>query len=249
MLQQAYEDYTAEQLEVWAILYARQLEFLRGRVYAGYYEGLAALGFSANEIPRITQLSAQLDALAGWRLQVVEDFLPPDEYLTTTASRTLPVTAFLRGMDELDHSKRPDMFHDVFGHTALLTVPAFREYLEQLSALAVERIDDAQWVYRIANFNKWVTEFGLVLAEDGSLRAYGAGLLSSSGELDWALGKNLDGGTGGPRRLPVDVPTMVATPHQRAEYQAQYFVLPSFERLRELVPELRAVLTEAGHSS
>jgi phenylalanine-4-hydroxylase len=243
MLQQAYEDYTAEHFEVWAILYGRQLEFLRGRVYDGYYEGLAALGFSANEIPRITKLSAHLDALAGWRLRVVEDFLPPDEYLTSTAARTLPVTAFLRGMDELDHSKRPDMFHDVFGHTALLMVPAFREYLEQLSALAVERIDDAQWVYRIANFNKWVTEFGLVATADGSLRAYGAGLLSSSGELDWALGQ------GGPRRLQVHVGTMVATPHQRAEYQTQYFVLPSFDRLRELVPELRAVLTEEGHSS
>jgi phenylalanine-4-hydroxylase len=243
MLQQAYEDYTAEHFEVWAILYARQLEFLRGRVYDGYYEGLAALGFSAHEIPRITKLSAHLDALAGWRLRVVEDFLPPDEYLTTTAARTLPVTAFLRGMDELDHSKRPDMFHDVFGHTALLMVPAFREYLEQLSALAVERIGDASWVYRIANFNKWVTEFGLIAMADGSLRAYGAGLLSSSGELDWALDES------GPRRLPVDVRTMVATPHQRAEYQTQYFVLPSFDRLRELVPELRAVLAEESPSS
>lgn len=245
MLQQAYEDYTAEHFEVWAILYGRQLEFLRGRVYDGYYEGLGALGFSADEIPRITELSAHLDALAGWRLRVVEDFLPPDEYLTTTATRTLPVTAFLRGMDELDHSKRPDMFHDVFGHTALLMVPEFRAYLEQLSALAVERIDDAQWVYRIANFNKWVTEFGLITAADGSLRAYGAGLMSSSGELDWALGDTPEG----PRRLPVDVRTMVASPHQRAEYQAQYFVLPSFEHLRELVPELRAVLGEEGHSS
>jgi phenylalanine-4-hydroxylase len=242
MVQQAYEDYTAEHFEVWGILYGRQLEFLRGRVYDGYYEGLAALGFSAKVIPRITDLSAHLDAIAGWRLRVVEDFLPPDEYLATTASRMLPVTAFLRGMDELDHSKRPDMFHDVFGHTALLTVPAFREYLEQLSVLAVERIDDPQWVYRIANFNKWVTEFGLVTAADGSLRAYGAGLLSSSGELDWALGET-------PRRLPVDVRTMVATPHQRAEYQAQYFVLPSFDHLRNLVPELRAVLAEESHSS
>lgn len=244
-MQQAYEDYTAEHFEVWAILYARQLEFLRGRVYDGYYEGLAALGFSAAEIPRIPKLSGHLDALAGWRLQVVEDFLPPDEYLTTTATRTLPVTAFLRGMDELDHSKRPDMFHDVFGHTALLMVPAFREYLEQLSALAVERIDDPSWVYRIANFNKWVTEFGLITAADGSLRAYGAGLLSSSGELDYALGDAADA----PLRLPVDVRTMISTPHQRAEYQAQYFVLSSFEQLRELVPTLRAVLTQEEHSS
>jgi phenylalanine-4-hydroxylase len=244
MLQQAYEDYTAEHFEVWSILYGRQLEFLRGRVYDGYYDGLDALGFSADAIPRITELSSHLDALAGWRLRVVEDFLPPDEYLTTTASRTLPVTAFLRGMDELDHSKRPDMFHDVFGHTALLMVPEFREYLEQLSELAVERINDAQWVYRIANFNKWVTEFGLIAAADGSLRAYGAGLMSSSGELDWALGE----ASNGPRRLPVDVRTMVASPHQRAEYQAQYFVLPSFDHLRGLVPELRAVLDEEGHS-
>jgi phenylalanine-4-hydroxylase len=246
MLQQAYEDYTAEHFEVWAILYARQLEFLRGRVYDGYYEGLAALGFSAKEIPRIPNLSAHLDAIAGWRLRVVEDFLPPDEYLTTTATRMLPVTAFLRGLDELDHSKRPDMFHDVFGHTALLTIPAFCEYFEQLSALAVERIDDPQWVYLVANFNKWVTEFGLVTAADGTLRAYGAGLLSSSGELAWALGGALGEG---PRRLPVDVRTMVATPHQRAEYQAQYFVLPSFDRLRDLVPELRAVLAEVSRPS
>lgn len=242
MLRQAYEEYTAEHFQVWAILYRRQLEFLRGRVYDGYYEGMATLGFSPSEIPRITDLSAHLDAIAGWRLCVVEDFLPPAEYLATTASRTLPVTAFLRGMDELDHSKRPDMFHDVFGHTALLTIPAFRDYLEQLSALAVERIDDVGHVYRIANFNKWVTEFGLIAAADGSLRAYGAGLLSSSGELDHALGS-------APQRLPVDVPTMVATPHQRAEYQTQYFVLESFDQLHDLVPQLRAVLAREASAT
>ena len=234
MLTQAYESYTPEHFQVWDILYRRQLEFLRGRVYARYYDDLEQLGFSAAEIPRFSTMSARLTEVAGWRLQEVEDFLPPAEYLSLTAQRTLPATTFLRTMKDLDHCKRPDMFHDVFGHTALLVNPRYRAYLEALSRLALEHIDDEQWVYQIANFNKWVTEFGLI-AEDGVIKAYGAGLLSSSGELDWALGD-------GPQRLPADVRTMVGSPHQRAEFQAQYFVIDSFDWLATCVEQLRDVL-------
>jgi phenylalanine-4-hydroxylase len=234
MLRQSYESYTPEHFEVWGILYRRQTAFLRGRVYARYYHDLEQLGFSATEIPRFATMSPRLQAVAGWQLQEVEDFLPPAEYLSLTARRTLPATTFLRTMKDLDHCKRPDMFHDVFGHTALLVNPGYRTYLEALSKLAVEHVDDEQWVYQIANFNKWVTEFGLI-AEDGTLKAYGAGLLSSSGELDYALGDQ-------PRRLPADVAVMVATPHVRAEFQAQYFVIDSFDWLATCVDRLREVL-------
>jgi phenylalanine-4-hydroxylase len=235
MLTQRYESYTPEHFQVWGILYRRQLEFLRGRVYGRYYDDLEQLGFSADEIPRFATMSPRLTEVTGWRLREVEDFLPPDEYLSLTAQRTLPATTFLRTMKDLDHCKRPDMFHDVFGHTALLVNPGYRVYLEALSQLALEHIDDEHWVYQIANFNKWVTEFGLI-AEDGEVKAYGAGLLSSSGELDWALGE-------APRRLPANVRLMVGSPHQRAEFQAQYFVIDSFDWLATCIDELREVLT------
>lgn len=233
-LRQNYDDYTPEQFDVWSILYRRQLGFLRGRVYADYYEDLDRLGFSADEIPRFSVMSARLEEVAGWRLQIVADFLPPKEYLGLTAKRLLPATAFLRNMDELDHCKRADMFHDVFGHTVLLVNPHYRAYLEALSRLAIERIDDESFLGLVSNFNKWVTEFGLI-AEGGSVKAYGAGLLSSSGELDYAVSDET-------RHLPADVRGMLHTKHVRAEYQEQYFVIDSFEWLRGAVPALRTVL-------
>ncbi len=235
---QFYENYTLEQFEVWSILYRRQLERLRGRVYARYYDDLEQLGFSAGELPRFSSMSPQLQALTGWRLEAVADFLEPAEYLGFTARCVLPATTFMRTMSELDHCRRPDMFHDVFGHTPLLVNPGYRAYLGLLSELAVSRVGDEEVIYKIANFNKWVTEFGLI-DELGDIKAFGAGLLSSSGELEHALGD-------GARRLPAEVQTMVTTPHVRAEFQAQYFVIESFDSLVEKVHELSGLLDAAA---
>ncbi len=233
-MRQAYDVYQAEDFEVWSILYNRQLGFLRGRVYDRYFDDIAALGFTAEEIPRFDRTSERLEELTGWTLYPVEDYVEPADYLALTATRRQPATTFLRSMDELDHCKRPDIFHDVFGHGPLLMIPGYSEYLISLSTLALEHVDDEEIVGLIANFNKWVSEFGLIECA-GEVKAYGAGILSSSGELDHALG-------GGARQVPADVGEMVATPHQRAELQPQYFVIPSFRWLRDAVPALRSVL-------
>lgn len=235
MASQIYERYTAEDFEVWTILYRRQIEFLRGRVYTGYDDDLDRLGFSEKQIPRFTDMNRRLEAIAGWRLQAVDGFQEPKTYLSLLARRRLPVSTDLRSMEELDHCKRPDIFHDLFGHSVLLVIPRFRAYLEDFSRLALTHIEDESFLSGISNFNKWVTEFGLI-QENGATRAYGAGLLSSLGELDHALGD-------GPKRLPADARAMIFTPHVRAEYQEQYFVIDSFDWLAGAVPEIESILT------
>lgn len=234
MLGQVYEGYTAEDVEVWSILYRRQLGSLRGRVYSGFHEDLERLGLAPDRIPRFAELSRRLDEIAGWQVEAVGGFLPSREYLSMMAGRRLPAVARLRDKSELVHCKQPDLFHDVFGHAALLVRPTFRAYLEAFSRSALEHLGDERVLGHLGNFNKWVTEFGLI-RENGSVKAFGAGLLSSSGELDHALGQV-------PRHLPADARTMIFTPHVSAEYQAQYFVLDSFDWLAGVVAEVQGVL-------
>ncbi|MNC92377.1 Phenylalanine-4-hydroxylase [compost metagenome] len=68
------------------------------------------------------------------------------------------------------------------------------------------------------------------------VRAYGAGLLSSGGELAYCVEDPR------PRRLPFDLERIMATDYQIDRYQETYFVIDSFDHLmRETAPDFTPI--------
>lgn len=115
----------------------------------------------------------------------VSGLVPEDVFLEHLSHRRFPAGNFIRAADSLDHIERPDVFHDVFGHVTLLALPAVADFMQAMGAagLAARK---AGAVHRLARLYWYSVEFGLAL-EDGSPRIYGAGLLSSFGEIRFAL--------------------------------------------------------------
>ena len=144
------------------------------------------------------------------------------------------MTVWLRRPEEFDYIVEPDVFHDFFGHVPLLFDPVYADHLHEYGkgGLKAMRLDAVKMLARLY----WYTiEFGLVRTELGT-RAYGAGLLSSAGELAFCVEDP------SPRRLAFDLERALRTGYRIDRYQSTYFVIDSFAQLmRETAPDFTAI--------
>jgi phenylalanine-4-hydroxylase len=231
---QRYSDYTAEDFDVWSILFDRQMAFLKGRVCPEFYEGIAKLGYKADSIPEFLVLSDRLERITGWRLAAVDDALSSEEFFTLLVNRRFPSATTLRPMAELAHTKVPDMFHDLFGHIPLLTNPVYSDFIVRMSEAALPRAGNPAVIKRLGWAYKWTIEYGLTGFGEEQ-KVYGAGLISSSKELDYVF-------TDQPRKLPFSPQGVLATSHIPASLQDHYFVIRSFDELVEGLPQMAHLL-------
>ncbi|CAN5328041.1 phenylalanine 4-monooxygenase [soil metagenome] len=216
--------YTAEQHALWRKLYQRQELLLPGRACDVFIESLNALD-AHDGIPDLDAISALLSAAIGWRLVAVPGLVPDQVFFEHLANRRFPVTVWLREPHEFDYIVEPDIFHDFFGHVPLLFNPVFADHLQEYGkgGLKALKLDGLEYLARLY----WYTiEFGLIDSPQG-LRAYGAGILSSGGEITHCLT------SAAPRRIPFDVERVMRTLYKIDSYQETYFVIRDFHQLFE----------------
>ena len=220
---QGWEDYTAEEHATWDTLFARQSQLLPGRASEAYLRGLDVLKLSRPGIPDFEELSERLMRLTGWQVVAVPGLVPDDVFFDHMANRRFVAGNFIRRPDQLDYLQEPDVFHDVFGHVPMLADPVFADYLAAYGrggqrALGMDALKYLGRLY-------WYTvEFGLV-REDGDLRIYGAGIVSSYSESRFALEDS------SPNRIGFDLARVMRTEYRIDDFQQNYFVIPSYEDL------------------
>jgi phenylalanine-4-hydroxylase len=220
---QGWEHYTAEEHATWDTLFARQSKLLPGRASEAYLRGLDVLKLSRPGIPDFEELSERLMKLTGWQVVAVPGLVPDDVFFDHMANRRFVAGNFIRRPDQLDYLQEPDVFHDVFGHVPMLADPVFADYLAAYGrggqrALGMDALKYLGRLY-------WYTvEFGLV-REDGDLRIYGAGIVSSYSESRFALEDP------SPNRIGFDLARVMRTDYRIDDFQQNYFVIPSYEEL------------------
>ncbi|GAB3225501.1 hypothetical protein GCM10027346_06800 [Hymenobacter seoulensis] len=234
MVQQHYDQYTAQDQLVWKVLFDRQTALLHKRACAAFGQGLAAIGFHRNAIPNFAEVSQRLQKATGWQLEPVAGMLNDADFFGLLAQRKFPATVWIRSMAQFDFIEEPDLFHGVFGHVPLLMDKAFADFLYFLGHVAAQHLHDPVALARLERLYGFTVQFGLV-QERGEARMYGAGLLSSSGEIHHCISDVT-------RRYPFDLATVLHTPYSEAHLQDQYFVLNSWDQLTESVAELAALL-------
>lgn len=236
-LAQDYSHYTAADQHVWQLLFDRQMALLPGRASDAFLDGIRRIGFTREAIPDFRQVNPLLQQLTGWELVVVPGIVDDMVFFGLLAEKKFPATTWLRTLEQLDYLEEPDMFHDVFGHLPLLTDAGFADFLQRLGEAAVHH--SLRWPGNLELFTRlyWFTaEFGLIQQPDG-LRIYGAGLLSSHGEVRFSLGQE-------PVRLPFTLDGVLETPFEKDKFQDLYFVLDHMEQLPESLAQLQARLLE-----
>ncbi len=219
---QDYGRYTSADQQLWKRLYARQSAQVPQYACAEFIEILGALNFSAG-IPHFDEINAKLFPATRWTLVAVPGLLPDDVFFTHLANRRLPVSVWLRTPEEFDYIVEPDIFHDFFGHVPLLFNTTFADYLEAygkggVKAKGLNALDYLARLY-------WYTvEFGLINTPQG-LRAYGAGILSSAGELPYCINSSK------PNRIGFDLLRVMQSNYKIDTFQETYFVIDSFQEL------------------
>lgn len=213
--------YTAEEDAVWADLVARQWPMVEAHSADPYLRGLKLLDMPRTCVPQCPDLSLRLRALTGWQVVPVPALISFGRFFGMLAERTFPAASFIRNRRDFDYIEEPDIFHEIFGHTPLLTDPRFAAFSQAIgqAGLRAEKADYA-WLIRLYWFS---IEFGLTV-EGGVTKTLGSGLASSPSELLWAV-------SGGPELRPFDVIDILRTPYRIDIHQPVYFVI---ERLDDL---------------
>jgi phenylalanine-4-hydroxylase len=217
--------YSDEENRVWAELIGTQMPLLDGRVCREYVEALEVMDFPRDRIPQLHEISAVLREHTGWSVTAVPALINFTSFFELLATRRFPAATFIRRREDIGYLQEPDIFHEIFGHTPLLTDYRFAAFTEAYgkAGLAADRKDHAM----LARLFWFTVEFGLIDTADG-LRSYGAGIVSSPGELSYALESDK------PQRKPFDVLDVLRTPYRIDIYQTVYFMLESFDTLFEL---------------
>ena len=224
-IDQAWDSYSAEEHDRWDRLFRRQKEVTKGRACTAALNAMAALELSPSGIPHMGRLSDRLEKITGWRVVPVAELVPDEVFFDHLANRRFPAGAFIRPEAEFDYLQEPDIFHDIFGHVPLLANPVFAEFMEAYGKGGQRAMGLGQ-LHNLARLYWYTVEFGLI-REDGGLRIYGAGILSSPRETVFALEDD------SPNRIGYKVQRLMRTKYIIDDFQQTYFVVDSFEDLLE----------------
>jgi len=233
---QNWAAYTPEQHALWRRLYARQAKLIPGRACDVFLDSVKTLDVSQG-IPQFDRTTDALYKATGWQLVAVPGLVPDHTFFDHLANRRFPVTVWLREEHEFDYIVEPDVFHDFFGHVPLLFNPIFAEHLQEYGkgGLKALKLDGLGFLARLY----WYTiEFGLIQSPEG-LRIYGAGILSSGGEVEYAL-RNPQ-----PNRIPFQLERVMRTLYKIDSYQETYFVIRDFQQLfDDTAPDFTALYAQ-----
>jgi phenylalanine-4-hydroxylase len=216
--------YSKEEHEIWSYLYKRQLDTIKNRACHEFEEGLQKLNLSAEEIPQASHINTQLEKFTGWNVEMVPAVIPAEDFFKLLSQKKFPMATFIRSREEIDYLQEPDIFHEVFGHCPLLTLPSYANFVENYGKLALNASKkQRKYLFRLF----WFTiEFGLI-KKDHKFEIYGGGILSSYQETIYALEKSkndLD-------YLPFNELSMMKTPFRIDHIQPLYFYIQSFDDL------------------
>ena len=213
--------YTEAEDRVWAQLSATLRVAHHAHAAREFLDGADNLDLPDNHVPQLADVCRRLDNLSGFRVRPVPGLVPMRTFYGSLADLTFMSTQYVRHPVAPTYTPEPDVIHELVGHINLIANPIFAE-LHYLAGRASRRCTtDASLEFFSRVF--WFTlEFGVVV-EDGDLKAYGAGLASSIGELDQFRTAEI---------RPFDIAEMGTLGYDIDHYQSVLFSVPSIEWLR-----------------
>jgi phenylalanine-4-hydroxylase len=224
LIEQTWEDYTPEQHAIWAELVNRRMPQLQEHACQEYLDGFRQIGLQENQLPDLKAVSALLQPRTGWQSTPVSGFLPADAFFEMLAARMFPTTTWLRSRDSMEYTPEPDIFHDVFGHVPMHAHPVFADFLESYGKICAS-LTDPQDLERMGRLFWFTVEFGLI-RQNGAIKVYGSGLVSSHGECSRVL-------AGGCEVKDFDLDAVLNQEFQTSEMQPVLYAVQSFDQIYE----------------
>ena len=244
-IHQPYEYYSPENHEAWRKLYSRMLPRWERYANKHFLKGINALCLDPERVPRLDDVNRFLSPLTGFQAKAVSGYVPAFMFFDCLRNRAFPTTITIRRSDKLDYLPEPDIFHDIAGHVPMHTDKHFAETLVKFGECAhtaadlVSGIRDEETrihcltsiIKAMARFFWFTVEFGL-MRENGALKVYGSGLLSSYGEIAHAIEAPEV------QRYPIQLEWAINQAFEIDHYQPLLLIVESFDHLFSLVDQL-----------
>jgi phenylalanine-4-hydroxylase len=226
-------EYTEAEQTVWRTVCRELFPKYEHLAIREFQEGVERLGLPRDRVPNLDEVSERLEPLTGFRYVPAAGLVELREFYGTLRDRIFHSTQYVRHSDVPLYTPEPDIIHEVIGHGHLLATPTFSE-LHQLTGEATHRLRDDDNLAFLSNVFWFSVEFGVVV-EDGELRAYGAGILSSYGEIDEFRSME---------HRPLDIVEMGMTDYDITAYQPLLYRAESLDEVREVVGTFFATCTD-----
>jgi phenylalanine-4-hydroxylase len=175
-------EYTDEEQFVWRTVCREIAPKHQQYAVDEYKEALEQVGLPRDRVPGLDEVTERIEPLTGWSYVPAAGLVPLREFYGSLEQRVFHSTQYVRHPDVPLYTPEPDILHEVLGHGHLLATPTFGE-LHRQAGIATNRLQDEDNVRFLSKVFWFSLEFGVVV-EDGELRAYGAGILSSYGEIE-----------------------------------------------------------------
>ncbi|HTK05136.1 MAG TPA: phenylalanine 4-monooxygenase [Candidatus Eisenbacteria bacterium] len=232
-------DYTPEERQTWREAVSRLQVLHRRNASRRYLRAAANLEIGPDRIPQLSELNLKLAASGGFRLAPVAGLIDGKLFLSELAGRTMLCTQYIRHASRPEYTPEPDVVHELVGHAPTFTDPDFAAMTREIGRAAAAADGDA--LEAIKRLYWFTVEFGLI-REGADVRAFGAGLLSSFGELEHCFGPDVDRRTFSSERV-------VAASYDFSAMQPVLFVAPPFPALRREVSSFLARLGVTGNKA
>jgi phenylalanine-4-hydroxylase len=226
-------EYTPEEHGVWEFVFARLHAKVQKHAYVHHLRGLELLGLDPKKIPQLKELSKTLNKATGFRMVPVAGLVEPRLFLTKLGEGIFLSTQYIRHHSQPGFTPEPDIVHEVIGHAPQLIDPIIAAITREIG-LAAQRANNEE-LQALERLYWFTIEYGLC-REDGGLKAFGAGNLSSFIDIERCVSKEVE-------HRPFNLKEIISTSYDPTKPQPKLFIVDSFE---EALKEIRSFCKTVG---
>ncbi|KAI8142697.1 Biopterin-dependent aromatic amino acid hydroxylase-domain-containing protein [Fennellomyces sp. T-0311] len=227
-------DYTDAENHTWGKVYRRLTAMYKTHACREHQYVFPLLeqncGYSDKQIPQLETVSRFLKDCTGFTIRPVMGLLTSRDFLNAFAFRVFHSTQYIRHASQPFYTPEPDVCHELLGHAPLFADPDFADFSQEIGLASLGASDED--IKKLATIFWFTAEFG-VCRQGDELKAYGAGLLSSFGELEYCLSDK-------PEHRPFEPARTAETEYPITTFQPVYYVADSFKDAQEKVRDFAA---------
>jgi len=220
-------EYSSDERNTWSVVFNSLTSLFKTHACSEFNYIFPLLvtncGYKSDNIPQLQDVSEFLKSCTGFTIRPVAGLLSSRDFLAGLAFRVFHSTQYIRHASRPLYTPEPDVCHELIGHVPLLCDRTFARFSQEIGIASLGAPDE--WIEKLATLYWFTVEFGLC-KQEGKLKAFGAGLLSSFGELQYALSDK-------PAVKEFDPEVTSLTKYPITDYQPTYFYTQSFEDAQE----------------